>query len=192
MVWPMSSASLTAVSYLVLGLVARAGNATPYDLKRFVARSIGYFWPFPHSQLYAEPARLAAAGLLAEERESGGRHRRTYSITDDGLSALRAWLREPVDHPPQYRDLGLLKLFFGELVDTEDVVALARGQEAAHRRPLAELAEIDARLATRADVAHPHATLRLGLLMERAFIEFWSDLAESPPLAADAAQQRRD
>ena len=40
-----------------------------YDLKRFVQLSVGHFWPFPHTQLYAEPARLAEAGLLEETRE---------------------------------------------------------------------------------------------------------------------------
>jgi len=53
----MAPIGLTSVSYLVLGLVGRAGSATPYDLKRRVGESIGNFWPFPHSQLYSEPAR---------------------------------------------------------------------------------------------------------------------------------------
>jgi len=48
------------------------GPSTPYDLKRFVQLSVGNFWPFPHTQLYAEPARLAEAGLLEET----GRRRR--------------------------------------------------------------------------------------------------------------------
>ena len=74
---PMSSqVRLGPVSYLVLGIVALRGPSTPYDLKRFVQLSIGHFWPFPHTQLYAEPARLADAGLLEEMREESGRRRR--------------------------------------------------------------------------------------------------------------------
>ena len=177
----LSRPILTPVSYLVLGLVARSGRATPYELKRRVARSIGYFWTFPHSQLYAEPARLAEEGLLDEEREVEGRRRRTYSVTDAGLAALREWLRQPVEQPPQFRDLGLLKLFFGELVAADDVVALARAQEAAHRARLQEFEAIDEHLAGRVDAAHPHATLRLGLLMERTMVEFWRDIGANPP-----------
>ena len=67
----------------------------PYDMKQFVARSIGYFWSFPHSQLYAEPVRLAAAGLLTEEVEQGGRKRRTYRLARTGRKALERWLAEP-------------------------------------------------------------------------------------------------
>ena len=54
---------LTQTSYVVLGLVARAGEATPYDLKQIVAATIGGFFSIPHSQLYAEPERLAGAGF---------------------------------------------------------------------------------------------------------------------------------
>ena len=176
----MSSRALTPVSYLVLGLIARAGDATSYDLKRHVARSIGYFWAFPHSQLYAEPARLAAAGLLHERREGGGRRRRTYSVTEDGLEELRAWLRQPAEQPPQLRDLGLLKLFFGDFVGRDDVVTLARAQETAHRARLVEYEALDAHLSDRRAVEHPHATLRLGLLMEQAFVQFWGDIAANP------------
>ena len=59
----MSRPILTPVSYLVLGWISRR-PATPYELKRMSAQSVGYFWEFPHSQLYAEPARLAKLGLL--------------------------------------------------------------------------------------------------------------------------------
>ena len=45
------------------GLVGQAGEATPYDLKQIVAATIGNFFSIPHSQLYAEPERLAKAGL---------------------------------------------------------------------------------------------------------------------------------
>ena len=56
---------LSTTSYLVLGMIALRGPSTPYDLKRAVSRSVGYFWHFPHAQLYSEPDRLADAGLLA-------------------------------------------------------------------------------------------------------------------------------
>ena len=109
------------VSYLVLGIVAVRGPSTSYDLKRFVQLSIGHFWPFPHTQLYAEPARLAEAGLLEETQEESGRRRRFYAITDAGRELLGEWLAEPVTSPMEYRDLGLLKLFFAELSGPEQV-----------------------------------------------------------------------
>jgi len=184
---------LTPVSYLVLGLIGRAGSATPYELKRWAGESIGNFWAFPHSQLYSEPARLAEAGLLEEKRESAGRRRRTYSLTDDGLTALRRWLREPTVEPPQIRDLALLKLYFGQFLSPDEVAAHAAVQEAAHRARLAAFIAVDAHLAAHEPerIAHSRAALRLGLLSEEAFVRFWSEIAERPPNATPPAAAPR-
>jgi DNA-binding PadR family transcriptional regulator len=177
----MSRAALTTVSYVVLGLVAHAGAATSYDLEVYAGRAIANFWPFPHSQLYSEPARLVALGLLTEEREHGGRRRRTYSLTPEGRDALRRWLCDTTPERLQLRDLGLLKLSFGDLADQADVVALARAEERSHRERLARFEEIDRHLATRPEAAFVRATLQMGLACERAFVEFWREIAEHPP-----------
>src|SRR3954454_395418 len=103
-------------------------------MKRNVARSIGYFWPFPHSQLYAEPARLVRLGLLTEDVEETGRKRRRFRITDAGRHALARWLAETASEPTEIRDLGMLKLFFGEQAGGDDLVTLASDQHAAHQR----------------------------------------------------------
>jgi PadR family transcriptional regulator AphA len=168
----MSNPLLTSVSYVVLGLV-RDGAATSYEMKQKVATSVGYFWNFPHSQLYAEPARLVDLGLLAEKQEEGGRHRRIYTLTDAGRDALAEWLRQPAADPTQIRDVGLLKLFFGEALGQDDIVALARAQEEAHRARLAVYEEI----AQKIDHPHRAETLRAGLLFERTFAEFWREVA---------------
>jgi DNA-binding PadR family transcriptional regulator len=177
----MSRPQLTPVSYLVLGFVELHGGATAYELKQAVAGSVGYFWSFSHSNIYGEAAQLAADGLLDEEQEQSGRRRRRYTITDAGRAALRTWLREPTDVPPEVRDLALLKLFFGGLVAPADVQALARTQEAAHLARLARYREIEARIAGDGIWPHAAATLRMGLLMEEAFARFWRDVAERPP-----------
>jgi len=169
--------SLTPTSYLVLGLVARHGSCTSYDMKRAVSRSIGYFWTFPHSQLYAEPVRLTELGLLTEEQEPGGRKRRTYRLTDAGRDTLRAWLAEPTDEPTEIRDLAVLKLFFGsEATDPEQLRELAEHAAAAHRKRLAEYEEIAALPLTD---KHSRATLELGLRFERNAISYWEELAEN-------------
>ncbi len=184
----MAAIGLTPVSYVVLGLIGRSGTATPYDLKRWVGQSIGNFWPFPHSQLYSEPTRLAEAGLLEARQEEVGRRRRSYSLTDDGRAALHRWLRAPTVELTQIRDLALLKLFFGELLPPEEVSAHARVQEAAHRARLAAFVAIDAHLAGHDPdrIAHARATLRMGLLSEEAFARFWSEIAQRPPGGSEA------
>ena len=133
-----SAAALTPTSYLVLGLLAREGPSTPYELKRHVAATIGHFWSFPHALLYKEPARLAGLGLLTEERELDGRRRRLFTITPAGREALRAWLSHPARQPTELRDLALLQLFFADLESTAATLAIAEEQLALHQRQLAD------------------------------------------------------
>ncbi len=80
----MSTVRLGPTSYVVLGSIALRGSSTSCDLKRFAELTLGHFWSFAHSQLYAEPDRLARAGLLSEDREQDGRRRCTYTITPVG------------------------------------------------------------------------------------------------------------
>jgi DNA-binding PadR family transcriptional regulator len=167
---------LTPTSYLVLGCLSR-GPATPYELKQIVRGSIGYFWSFPHSQLYSEPGRLAEAGLVSERREQSGRRRRRFAITSSGERALRAWVGDPTAAPVEIRDIALLKLFFAGAVTRDRIAELGRRQHEAHRERLGlyrELAKLPGDPAAR-------ATLELGLAYERATTAFWRAIAEDPP-----------
>jgi PadR family transcriptional regulator, regulatory protein AphA len=173
----VSTIALTPTSYVVLGCLATAGPSTPYDLKQAVTGGIGYFWSFPHSQLYSEPARLARAGLLDEHREEDGRRRRTFSITDAGRRALQDWLADPTAELPDIRDGGLLKLFFGDHAGPDQISALARSQRDAHQQRLELYERLDALQA----VGPAAATIGLGLAWERAAAAFWAGIAEHPP-----------
>lgn len=175
---------LTPTSYLVLGLVARMGPVTSYEMKQRVAVSIGHFWPFPHSQLYAEPVRLVAAGLLAEDSERTGRRRRRFRLTPAGRRELRAWLAEPTGERSEVRDLGLLKLFFAGFTGGPERRALAAAQLAAHEAQGAAYEALQQAVGAIADPFELH-TLEAGLRFERAMAAFWRELlgdAEvSPP-----------
>ena len=50
---------LSPSSYAVMALLrAAGGEATPYELKQLLEKSVENFWPIPHTTFYAEPARL--------------------------------------------------------------------------------------------------------------------------------------
>ncbi len=184
----MSRVRLGPTSYVVLGSIALRGASTSYDLKRFVDVTLGHLWSFAHSQLYAEPERLARAGLLGADREKGGRRRRTYAVTPAGREALERWLHEPSPGNPELRDFGLLKLFFSELADEDAFDALVLEQAAVHRSMLARYEWLWQRYGGRPEYARRTLTLELGLRMERALLEFWEGLADDRPLAPDMAQ----
>lgn len=164
---------LTPTSFIVLGLLEAAGEATPYALKQGVAASVGNFWSLQHSQLYAEPQRLAQAGLVEEQREQTGRRRRVYRLTGAGREALAQWRADVHPEPTELRDQGLLKLFFGA-----DPAALAAGELAAHRAKLGEYRTLLASLPP--DVpAGPRLSLEAGIGHEEEWVGFWERVGRS-------------
>jgi PadR family transcriptional regulator AphA len=191
--------ALTPTSYLVLGLLAREGPSTPYELKRHVARTIGHFWSFPHALLYKEPARLVELGLLTEERELEGRRRRLFTITGAGRKALRTWLSRPARQPTELRDVALLQLFFADLEPTTATLAIAQEQLALHREQLAgylrdQLLEdrVDAPGGVTRSLEHWRGvTLKMGLLHERAAVEFWEGVVASVGVSDTAGARAR-
>src|SRR3954471_9061029 len=130
----MSDIRLNPSSYVVMALLKATGEATPYELKQFLEKSVENFWPIPHTTFYAEPARLAEAGYLSERQEPGGRRRKLYDLTDRGREALEAWVLADDDPPPQLRDEGVLKIFAGA-----DPVRILSRRRNWHRTKLAEL-----------------------------------------------------
>jgi PadR family transcriptional regulator, regulatory protein AphA len=171
--------NLTPTGHLVLGMVALFGPMTSYQLEQRVAVTVGSFWLFPHSQLYAEPRRLSDAGLLRETVEQGGRKRRTYELTGAGEAALAVWFSEPESGRSEARDPGLLKLFFADLAGTEEVRRLAESQAKTHRTRARELQTRRRQLSSQAG-RHLLATLELGVRHAVTFAEFWEQLAAEP------------
>jgi DNA-binding PadR family transcriptional regulator len=172
---------LSPPSYIVLGLLATAAEATPYDLKNAVAASVGHFWSVQHAQIYAETARLAEAGLLSERREELGRRRRFYALTEAGFDALEEWLAEPTGELFELRDLGLLKLYFG--ADPKPFAAL---RLPIHERKLAEH-EDRVRLFGDEIPTGVRLAIEAGIGHEREWVRYWSALAagEATPTPID-------
>jgi PadR family transcriptional regulator AphA len=162
---------LTPTSYIVLGLLELAGEATPYRLKQMVAGSVGYFWTLHHAQLYTEPERLAEAGYVSETREETGRRRKLYSLTAKGRTALDEWRSEPTSELAELREPALLKLFFGA-----NPQRLAAAQVDANRRRLAEYEAIRGSLPDDAP-SGPRRALEMGIRFEQAAIAFWEEQA---------------
>jgi DNA-binding PadR family transcriptional regulator len=174
----VSTARLNPVSYVVLGLIARDGPSTPYDLKTAVSRGIAGFWPFPHSQIYSEAARLAGLGLLTGETENSGRRRRTYAITQAGQDALADWLAEPSRERPQIRNLGMLQLYFGQFARPRDRAALARAQVDVHLDMLELYREVRAKLAARGDRPWQLRVADIAIAQITAIIGEWQKMPE--------------
>jgi DNA-binding PadR family transcriptional regulator len=113
----MSSDDLSLFSYEILGLVGRHG-AGAHDLLRMARRARMFTWA-GESQYYTEPKRLARLGYLDARKEPGKTRQRTvYTLTEQGLEALREWAQTPVRFTPLKSEV-LLRMLICDLVGEE-------------------------------------------------------------------------
>jgi len=149
MIRSMSSGELSLFSYEILGLIGR-GGAGPHDLRRMVRRGRILDWA-GESQYYVEPKRLEALGYLEARKEPGKTRERTvYSLTEQGLEALREWAATPARITPFKSEL-LVRVLIADLVED----GLTRGSLAALPAEIAELTEqLDAADASAESLPH--------------------------------------
>ena len=152
-------------SYLVLGML-RLGARSGYAIKKATDISTRVFFPTSLAQVYPELGRLETDGLVTRREDPyGERARSAYEVTTSGEQALLAWLRSPRFAPTQFRDEGLLRLFFADALPHEDQVALVRRMRdrsrAAERWMKREVLPA-AEALKRSGFRHPHTIARLG------------------------------
>jgi len=179
-------------SFLILGMV-RLGARSGYAIKKATDLSTRHFWPTSLAQVYPELARLERAGLLSRREDPrGARARSAYELTAEGEEALLAWLRSRREGRLQFRDDGVLRLYFADALTAAEQRALVRrlreraaGAGAGLRSEILPLAEQLAETGTR----YPAIVARLGA-DTFAFAEQWLARLEAE-LEADAAGERK-
>jgi DNA-binding PadR family transcriptional regulator len=171
----MSSSGISSTEAAILGLL-RLGERSGYDLSKMVRGSVGYFWSPAQSQIYSILPRLVESGLATRRGVQQARRpdKQVYRITKKGEQALEAWLYDPETERAPVKDPFLLKLFLGEFITRDAVVAHIRKARA---REAAELAELE-QIRPDSSGAHPYDRLVLewGLVRGRAFLR-WADAA---------------
>lgn len=172
---------LTPPSFLMLGMV-RLGARSGYAIKKAADASTRFFWPTSLAQVYPQLARLEQAGLLTRREDPrGSRARSAYALTEAGEAALLAWLCSPREGAADFRDEGVLRLFFADALSAEDQLTLVRRlreraqRASAHMReeivPLAQALEADG-------TRYPALVARLGA-DTYAYAERWLGRVEA-------------
>ena len=174
-------ARLDDSGFAVLGLIALRGPSTAYEVKRALGRIADEFWPVPHVTPYRVTAELERLGLVTAEQEQGGRRRRVYSLTDEGRSALGAWLSEPTSETMTVRDPGQLHLLFAELADPAAIAELARAQIAGLRGPACRARRDGGETCRRpCPLRAPRPVAARPRSLFGAALSFWNSVAEAP------------
>jgi DNA-binding PadR family transcriptional regulator len=131
-----------SVPLTLLGLLEREPSHG-YDLKRDYDAYFGRGKPLPFGQVYATLARLARDGkVMAAEAEPGaGPERKRYVITEQGVTEVETWLREPVAAEPHLQTVLFVKVVLALMLG-RSAEAYLDTQRAAHLQRMRELTEI--------------------------------------------------
>lgn len=112
--------------FALLGLLSKAPRSG-YDVRREVTDTLSHFWAESYGNIYPVLHRLHEQGLVnrATKPGSGGPPRQEYSITEDGLEELKAWLSSPIA-PSKPRNELPLRVYLSSLITDAELAALLR------------------------------------------------------------------
>jgi DNA-binding PadR family transcriptional regulator len=159
----------------LIGLLAREGPLTGYELTKAFDRSVNFVWHAVQGQIYPELSRLAAAGLI-RQTSTGPRGAKRFEATEEGIAELRRWITD-VEPARGVRNETLLRVFFAHLVDPAEVEALLRREADEYRRQLAILEGFAAEPPRRTPARRASdLTLDAGIRANKARIE-WAEAA---------------
>ncbi|MGW4203489.1 PadR family transcriptional regulator [Streptomyces sp. NPDC004726] len=154
------------------------------ELTRRFDKSIGYFWPATHQQIYRELGRLEQAGhirALPSAQPTRGR-KKEYEVLPAGREELSAWVARAED-PRPLRDALLLRLRAAAVVGSEGLKAELERHLALHLRQLEQYREIEERdfpperLVAERDRLQ-HRVLRAGIELESFWTTWLSETLE--------------
>jgi DNA-binding PadR family transcriptional regulator len=137
-------AAPTPTGYALLGLLSFGQELSGYELKRFADRSLRFFWTAPAmSQVYRELERLAEGGYVEQRNvvRDGTRSIKVYRLAPAGEDAVRRWLVE-LPAPPVLKHPVALRVFFGHLLDCDDLRRAIESHRDWCERMLADLADV--------------------------------------------------
>lgn len=97
--------------YALLGILSQR-ECTGYEMRKYIANSIGFFWQESFGQIYPTLSELESEGKISPVTTKGrGTKPVPYRITPAGRKELRTWLATETQ-PEVIRNELLLKIFF--------------------------------------------------------------------------------
>ncbi len=117
-----------------------------FDLARRFDRSIGFFWPASHQQIYKELGKLQIAGWVTASATPGARGRKkVYQVVPAGRAELQRWVGCAED-PAPLRDALMVRLRAEAVLGPGSGVATdLQHRLARHRQQLALYRDIERR-----------------------------------------------
>lgn len=113
-----------SIKYAILGFLSWR-PFTGYELKQLFAESATLSWSGNSNQIYTPLVELHKEGLVSLEiqPQEGRPARKVYTLTVQGLAALKSWVLSTPE-PPLQKNSFLLQLAWADQLEAEEVDAL--------------------------------------------------------------------
>lgn len=171
------------------------GDATGYELAKRFDIAASNFWHAQRAQLYAELSRMEEKGLVSGQTvvQTARPNKRVFTLTDEGIEALRRFVSEPSDRAAFKDDL-LVKITAVDVADHDAALAdIERRRESAVAQLTRYEDDVERMLNGRDEETFvrttrrigPYLTLLRGIALERENVR-WCDAA------ARLVERRRD
>ena len=180
---------------ILVSLTERTGSG--YELARRFDRSIGYFWPATHQQIYRVLRRMDDAGWVThtEVAQDGRPDKKVYEVSDAGRDELVRWLAEPIE-PAVLRDGLGVKLRGASLGDTNAVLREVERHRGEHSVRLEVYRGIERRDFPKPSKLsgrelHQYLVLRGGIRAEESFVAWCDEVLQTLPPSTKPSKASR-
>ena len=173
-----------ALSHAILTALNDAA-CSGYDLAKKFDGSVGFFWNASHQQIYRELTKLEESGYIEPTviHQDHRPDKKNYVVTPAGQDYLRSWIaeRSTVAYP---KDDLLVKLFAGDLVDRDVILAEIEHHRTQHQERLNIYHSIEQQIFPNLDQLdraqrYQYLTLRQGIRLETEWLSWCTEAIES-------------
>lgn len=118
-----------SIKHAILGLLSWKPS-TGYELKKIFEESTSMYWSGNNNQIYKALVALLDEGLVTYETEHQDKlpSKKTYTVTVEGISELKAWLLSPAE-APEFKKPFLVQLAWSGLLSDEELSGMLGAYE---------------------------------------------------------------
>lgn len=170
--------------FALLGVLS-LGPQSGYEIKKLIEESLAHFWQEGYGQIYPNLKKLVDSGFatVQTERQDGKPDKKIYTITAEGESTLKGWLKTPIQALPKEKHEILLKLFFGRNVSVNDNLEHVKLHQGRMRELLSIYKRVEESLqknrSEEPDTVYHLITVRSGILTAEASLEWCKETIET-------------
>jgi DNA-binding PadR family transcriptional regulator len=159
--------------YALLGLLLKEPTYG-YELHKQLSdpQGIGLVWQVKLPNLYAVLEQLEKKGWLSVSFSPGDTRpgRKMYQLTPDGRVAFEEWVNAPVMHPRDFRQEFMLKFYFFQCNNLEQLPAFLRSQLSHCRIWLKNARSFEA--ASASSDAYPHSVRHFRVMQIESMVNW--------------------